>query len=199
MVARVLLVTRRDVRTVPVTLRNRVRACVWKCVCRPAYTYLGSTIHPSYTLFCTRPHVILETATLLFLQKIEWLSMALRSIQKRLDEIIDQENNQLRVKFVVNNWNNILDICENIQTCFKLSLRKNQKKLWSFVWNIWLSFYFYLYTSNDKLSTFYQEKVGFERNEENFIRRRKNDCVISTRFGGCRQKGCRIRKATNYG
>ena len=56
--------------------------------------------------------------------------------KKRLDEIIDQESNQLRVKFVVNNWNNILDICENIQTCFKLALRKNRKKLWSFVWNI---------------------------------------------------------------
>lgn len=73
-VARVLSVTRRDVRTGPITLRNRVRACVWKCLCCPGYTYLGSTIHPSYMLFCTRyasTRPILETATLLFLRKIE--------------------------------------------------------------------------------------------------------------------------------
>lgn len=112
--------------------------------------------------------------------------------KKRLDEIIDQESNQLRIKFVVNNWNNILDICENIQTCFKLALRKNRKKL-SFHME-YLIFLLLLFIYNDKLSTFYQEKVGFERNEENFIRRRKNDCVISTRFGGCRRKGWARRK-----
>ena len=96
--------------------------------------------------------------------------------KKRLDEIIDQESNQLRVKFVVNNWNNILDICENIQTCFKLALRKNRKKLsfhmeylifllLLFIYIKWQTIYFLLRKSRfrKKRGKFYSEEKEWLR------------------------------------
>lgn len=113
MVARV---TRRDVRTVPITLRNR--ACVWKCVCRAILiSDRQFALHICFSARVTRPRVILETATPLFLQKMDRILW----IQKRLDEI-DRENNQLRIKFVVNNWNNIVD--NNIRYRFVPACRK---------------------------------------------------------------------------
>lgn len=74
----------------------------------------------------------------------------------------------------------IVDIYENIQTCFMV--RKNQKKfVIIFVLvcrkriEYLISFYFYLSIRRTTIVYFYRrrKKVAFEKNEENFIRRRK--------------------------
>lgn len=192
MVARV---TRRDVRTVPITLRNR--ACVWKCVCRAILiSDRQFALHICFSARVTRPRVILETATPLFLQKTDRILW----IQKRLDEI-DRENNQLRIKFVVNNWNNIVD--NNIRYRFAPACRK---RIDYFISRFFLLFLF-IDTSNCLF--LWTEKNSFRKKtkkilfggESRIVKKRwgarwggKNDCVISTRFGGCNRKGWARRK-----
>lgn len=148
MVARV---TRRDVRTVPITLRNR--ACVWKCVCRAILiSDRQFALHICFSARATRPRVILETATPLFLQKTDRILW----IQKRLDEI-DRENDQLRIKFVANNWNNIVD--NNIRYRFVPACRV-------FYFSLFPSIFIYRYI---KLSILWTEKNSFRKKTKKIL------------------------------